>query len=75
MSRGKFFRNVWVIEKHTILHRIAQQSLISLGEKRGAPDYERFTDNGDMTLHSLFIDMQAANRKAINKELKQRLLL
>lgn len=72
MPAYKFIR-VWTIEKGTVLHRIAQQSLISKGDDPKAKDYELFTDDGNIVLTCLYIDMCRANRKAIAQEEQNRL--
>lgn len=73
--KKRFFRNVWSLEKGTIRHIIAQQTLVSLGDDPHAPDYERFTDNGDMALYTLYEDTCQVNRRTITREQRQRLLL
>lgn len=69
------FPNIITLEKGTIRHKIAQQTLISLGSNPKTPDYETFSDNGNLDLFVLYIDMCAANSKKINKEERARLEL
>lgn len=69
------FCRIVTLEKGTLRHKIAQQTLISEGEDPKAPDYELFTDNGSIVLWGLYLDMLEANVKEINKEERNRLKL
>lgn len=66
-------KRVWTLEKNTVRYRIAEQSLILVGDDPKSKDYSMFTDNGDLTLTCLYIDMCRANNKAILKEEQNRL--
>lgn len=62
-----------ILEKGTLQHTIALQTMISSGCDPKYPDYEIFT--GDVILYALYLDMCKANSKAINKEFRDRLKL
>lgn len=63
------------LEKGTIAHKIAQQTLKSYGDDPQSPtgDYEIF--RGSIAEKSLYDDMLAANAKLVRKEQQKRLAL
>lgn len=64
------------IEKNTLRWQIAQDTLESLGNDPCSAngDYELFTDNGDLTMLTLYDDTIAANNKKIKKQESRNLM-
>lgn len=65
--------NRWLLEKGTIKHRLAQESLIMISNETASRDFDLFSDNGDLTLSTLYIDMLEAYRLEIKTEERKKL--
>ena len=68
--------SIWHIERGTLQHRLAQESLILVQHKETPRDHDTFTDNGDLTLSVYYNDLLKAYSKEIRKqELKRNRVL
>lgn len=63
----------YILEKNTIEHDLAAESLIESYDPFIGLDFTCFTDDGDISLSVLYTDLCAANKKAIDQQKRKRL--
>lgn len=63
-------KNIVVVDVGTLRHDLASESLIYL---HGTDDQSTYTDGGDLSLYTYYLDLCEANKHEINREEKKTL--